>query len=148
MYHLLSNLKTKESSKENSDDKNSDGEGEESEEYVKQPLFNSFDYEDDLPTYCCSLCGIQEIMEEMENSETNNIFPLGIKDIIKKVFGEEVRIGRQHDAHEFLMILLHTLSDSECYKKAVNEMRNSGGNEKKNVELDEIFEGSFTTTIT
>ncbi len=53
------------------------------------------------------------MMEEMENSETNSFLPLGMKDIIKKVFGEEVRIGRQQDAHEFLMILLHTLEDSE-----------------------------------
>lgn len=49
----------------------------------------------------------------------NNFLPLGMKDIIRKVFGEEVRFGRQHDAHEFLMILLHTFESSGCYQKAM-----------------------------
>ena len=150
MHQLLSKIKIGEDESEGEEGENeSEGDSEYSEEYIKQPEFNNFAYNDDIPTYWCSLWGIKEMMEEMENSETNNFLPLGMKDIIKKVFGEEVRIGRQQDAHEFLMILLHTLEDSEWYKKAVTDMREEQLKikRKKIPELNQIFEGVFTSSI-
>lgn len=152
MHQLLSKIKIGEDESEGEEgegENESEGDSEYSEKYIKQPEFNNFDYNDDLPTYWCSLWGIKEMMEEMENSETNSFLPLGMKDIIKKVFGEEVRIGRQQDAHEFLMILLHTLEDSEWYKKAVTDMREEQLKikTKKIPELNQIFEGVFTSNI-
>ncbi|CAI2366468.1 unnamed protein product [Moneuplotes crassus] len=148
MHQLITTLPIGEDEEGNSEGENeSEGDSEYSSEYTKQPEFNNFAYDDDIPTYCCSLCGIKEIIQGMANSG-KNFLPLGMKDIIKKVFGEEVRFGRQHDAHEFLMILLHTFEVSGCYQKAMDCIRQQRKFSKpKIVEINKVFEGSFTSNI-
>lgn len=104
-------------------------------------LFNPTDY-------CCSFWGIKEIFGEMKQWSTHHIFPMGMNDIIRKVFGESVEIGRQQDAHEFLIMLLHALEGSKCLSGEKPEEDDYGFqiNDKKG-ELNSIFEGSFSSTI-
>mmetsp|Transcript_2881 Transcript_2881/g.3365 ORF Transcript_2881/g.3365 Transcript_2881/m.3365 type:complete len:135 (-) Transcript_2881:761-1165(-) len=89
-------------------------------------------------------------MDEMVQCDQDNIYPLGLKDIITKVFGEGVESGKQQDAHEFLIMLLHTFESSECLKKTKKiKMDEYSFDLKQNsVQLNEIFEGSFTSIIT
>lgn len=51
MHHLLSTIKTGDSEGEGEGEDESEGDSEYSEGYAKQPEFNNFDYNDDLPTY-------------------------------------------------------------------------------------------------
>ena len=121
---------------------------------LRQRKLTSFNLSSDYPTYCWSIWGIKQLMQEMENSSYGNIYPLGLKDIIKKVFGESVEFGRQQDAHEFLIMLLHAFEGSECLKKAEKSKKKIENDEysfdieKNSIQLNEIFEGSFTSTIT
>lgn len=57
------------------------------------------------------------MIQEMGSTSDKNFLPLGMNDIIKKVFGEEIELGHQQDAHEFLIMLLHSLEGSECLRK-------------------------------
>ena len=116
------------------------------ENNVKPKAFNSFEDDNDSDDFCCSLCGVIEIMEEM--IENDNISPTGLKDIIRNVFGEGVRIGRQQDAHEFLIMLLHNFLDSGWYKDAVKEFKNDRNRRSDLEHLKLKFLGSFTSTIT
>jgi len=90
-------------------------------------------------------------MAKMKDCLAENILPLGLKDIIEKVFGESVKIGEQQDAHEFLIMLLHTIEGSKCLK-AIEESNNieeyNFDVQENRVNLNEIFEGSLTSTIT
>ena len=103
------------------------------------------------PQFCCSLCGLKTIIAEMNSQADSAALPLGLKDIISKVFGEEDFFGHQQDAHEFLVMLLHSLENSECLK---NSKQNSNTDdfcfdisENSCPELNEVFEGSFTSRI-
>ncbi|CAI2361372.1 unnamed protein product [Moneuplotes crassus] len=103
----------------------------------------------DNPTqYCCAYCGIKEIFDEMKNSFRDYILPMGMNDIIKKVFGEDVEIGTQQDAHEFLIMLLHSLEGSKCLNKSKKDDEDYCFEiHDKKKELNSIFEGSFSSNI-
>ncbi len=54
MHQLLSKIKIGEDESEGEEgegENESEGDSEYSEKYIKQPEFNNFDYNDDLPTY-------------------------------------------------------------------------------------------------
>jgi uncharacterized UBP type Zn finger protein len=76
-----------------------------------------------------------------------------LKDIITKVFGEEVRFGEQQDAHEFLVMLLHSLESSKCMGHSRDSDDSDGysfdfNKKDEQIQLSDIFEGSFTSKIT
>lgn len=83
----------------------------------------------------------------------DSILPLGLKDVIKKSFGEHIKSGIQQDAHEFLIMLLHSFESSECLKnensKFVSDDFCFDIKEKSEIhQPNEVFEGSFTSSIT
>ena len=103
--------------------------------------------------HCCTLCGVKALVEETENPSSQAITPTSLKDIITKVFGEDVRFGQQQDAHEFLVMLLHSLEGSKCMGQCRNSDDSDGysfdfNKNFEQVQLSDIFEGSFTSKIT
>ena len=147
MYKFLWGLRVEESEEGESEDEDSSSQENNSDGNKSgERGYSLYGNDDDSPTYCCCLWGIIEIMEEM--NEKDNVNPLGLKDIIRKIFGEGVRIGRQQDAHEFLIMLLHSFVDSECYKDAIQEIKGDRSRLKELEHLKLKFLGSFTSTIT
>lgn len=119
---------------------------------MRQRRSTSFSMSNKYPEFCCSFWGIKALREEMQESG-DSILPLGLRDVIKKTFGETVKFGIQQDAHEFLIMLLHSFDSSEWLK---NECSKSNSDDfwfdikKKNTiqQPNEVFEGSFTSSIT
>lgn len=106
-----------------------------------------------MPEYWWVFWGIKSIIEETQDNNKDVIIPLGLKDIITKVFGEEVKFGQQQDAHEFLIMLLHSLEGSRCLKTSKCQSQKDDYSFdfnviKEEVQLSHVFEGSFTSSIT
>lgn len=104
------------------------------------------------PEYWCVFCGVKAIIEETEGVRDQPVLPLGLKDVINKVFGEEVTFGSQQDAHEFLIMLLHSLETSQCLQAANNKEQDDEYHFtfktiEDDLQLNEVFEGSFTSKI-
>lgn len=111
----------------------------------------SFNLSNQFPSFCCSLCGIKAIVAEMQEKNGESSLPLGLKDIISKVFGEESFFGHQQDAHEFLVMLLHSIENSKCLKDSQDKDSESDFwfdiKANSSIELNEVFEGDFTSVI-
>lgn len=107
-----------------------------------------------MPEFWCAFCGIKSIMQDFKDTSKQAILPLGLKDVFQKVFGEGVKFGEQQDAHEFLIMLLHKFEETKWTKADNNQTEDDGysfdfkWDQAENVELNEVFEGSFTSQIT
>jgi len=103
--------------------------------------------------YCCIYWSLQEIYDIAIVSSSEPIVPMGLIEIMKIVFGEHVKFGLQQDAHEFLIMLLHNLSNSYCIKNKKEAARNDDYEFDFNsilmdLRMSDIFEGSFTSKVT
>jgi ubiquitin carboxyl-terminal hydrolase 36/42 len=119
---------------------------------MRQRRSASFNFTSKYPEFCWSFWGIKALMLEMQECG-DSILPLGLKDVIKKSFGEHIKSGIQQDAHEFLIMLLHSFESSECLKnensKFVSDDFCFDIKEKSEIhQPNEVFEGSFTSSIT
>lgn len=103
--------------------------------------------------HCCTLWGVKALVEETKKKGCQSITPTSLKDIITKVFGEDVIFGQQQDAHEFLVMLLHSLESSKCMGHQRDSEDSDGYSFDFNrnydqIQLSDVFEGSFTSKIT
>ena len=105
------------------------------------------------PEYCWAYWGVKNIAEEINNS--NKIWvPHGLRDILKKTFGDHIKFGLQQDAHEFLIMLLHNMQSSNWAKDKLTTQRHNDDFEMNfnkmtlNIKLSDIFEGSFNSSVT
>ena len=103
--------------------------------------------------FCCVYWSIQEIYDNVVKRESEEVVPSSLLEIIPKVFGEYTQFGLQQDAHEFLIMLLHSLHSSPCIKNkkdsaAADQFEFSLNNVLMDVDVTDIFEGRFTSEVT
>lgn len=107
-----------------------------------------------LDKFWWTYCAMQEIVDICSKAGSEPITPISLYQIINKVFGEGLAFGLQQDAHEFLIMLLHYLQDSEWIKHNQNERQEDDyefdikTTPCVDFSMPEIFEGSFTSRIT
>ena len=103
--------------------------------------------------FWCTYCSLQEIFEAIISKDNYTVTPYGLYQIIMQVFGDASYFGFQQDAHEFLVMLLHSLEDSNWVKKKTNQNKSDDYQFDLNktlngIKFSDVFEGSFTSQIT
>lgn len=119
---------------------------------MRQRRAASFKIPSESPEYWCTFCGIKALAQDMQSCRDEAVLPLGLKDIITKVFGEGITFGWQQDAHEFLIMLLHSLENSTCLKDGDEEESKDDYSfdfklSDDSQQLNDVFEGCFTSKI-
>lgn len=120
---------------------------------MRQRRAASYKIPTESPEYWCTFWGIKALAQDMQNCRDEAVLPLGLKDIITKVFGEGITFGWQQDAHEFLIMLLHSLENSTCLKDGDDEESKDDYSfdfklSDDSQQLNDVFEGCFTSKIT